>query len=243
MSNFKIDKALEEQYAQRLSQKLEQEMENDNGFADLDYPEALDQKCRKLIQEEYTRMRRKKRLLTAKRVLNRAAILFVALIALGGVLFMTVDAIRIPIMNLFIEMKETSWIIRGTKQDDPIGETFTRTDHDFTNAYANRMPLEFSVMQLHIDTEENFVCDFENHLEQHIFLTIGSKETVVSIDSEGIDLSMELMINDNPGVLVAEGERCQLVWRDDESMIGLSCMGIPYTDVITLAETISGPAQ
>lgn len=255
MNNLKINQELEDQYvdasvalimdqyAQVLSQKLDQEMENDKECADLVYPEALDQRCQQLIQEEYTRMRRKKRLVTAKKILNRAAIIFVALLAIGGVLFTTVEAIRLPIMNLFIEMKEASWIISGIKQDDPIGETFTRTDHDFTNAYANRMPLEFSVMQLYVDTEVWFTCDFKNHLDQQVHLAIEPKETVTSVDTEGMDFSMEVMINKCPGILIAEDEICQLIWRQDEYLVSLCTIGIPYKDVISLAETISRPAQ
>jgi len=255
MSNLKIDKALEEQYVdasaalimdqytKRLSQKLEQEMESDNGFADLDYPEALDQRCQQLIQEEYTRMRRKKRLLTAKRVLNRAAILFVALIALGGVLFMTVDAIRIPIMNFFIEKQEESWHITGSSQDTTIVESPGTSTWGFTNSYANRMPSEFGVTEILADSEDSFVGIFGNALGQEIRLSINPAGASISVDSENADITKEVSINNFQGVLIVEREYCRLVWLQDEVLIGIVCKNIEHESAVSLAETISGPAQ
>lgn len=255
MNNLKINQELKDQYVdasaalimdqytQRLSQKLEQEMESDNEYAELVCSDSLDQRCRQLIKEGYTRMRRKKRLATVKKVLNRAAILFVTLLAIGGVLFTTVEAIRLPIMNLFIEMKETSWIVRGVQPSDPIVESTDGTEFNFIIPLANHMPSEFSVKEGYVDSEFMFVGDFENDFEQQVHLSIGPKETVTSVDTEGMDLSMDVTINNCPGVLIAEDELCQLIWQQDEYLICLGTIGIPYKEVISLAETISRPAQ
>lgn len=255
MNNLKINQELKDQYVdasaalimdqytQRLSQKLEQEMESDNEYAELVCSDSLDQRCRQLIKDEYARIRRKRRLVTAKKILNRAAIIFVALLALSSVLFMTVDAIRIPIMNFFIEKQEESWHITGASQGTAKVESPEVSTFGFTNSYANRMPSDFSVVEILSDLEISFFGMFENSLGQTIRLSIGTAESSTHLDSENVDMSMDVLINNHPGVLLVEDETCRLAWIQDEVIIIIISKKMDYSDVISLAETISRPAQ
>ena len=251
MNNLRIDKELEEQYvdasvalfmdqyAQVLSQKLDQEMENDKEYADLVYPESLDQRCRKLIQDEHKRMRRKKRVVTVKKVLNRAAIILVALLALSSVLFMTVDAIRIPIMNFFVEKQSDSWHITGSSQNTAKVESQGTSTFGFTNSYANRMPSEYSVVQIIFDTHTDFFGVFENSLGQEVRLFINPAESNIYIDSENVDTAEYILVLDYEGVLISEGEYCRVVWLQNDVLITIISKNMDNQSAIALAELIS----
>lgn len=255
MNNLKIDKELEEQYldasvalfmdqyVQLLSQKLDQEMENDNDYVELIYPESLDQRCRQLIKDEHTRIRRKKRLVTAKKVLNRAAIIVVAFLALGSVLFMTVDAIRIPIMNFFVEKQRDSWHITGALQDTTKVESSGLSAIDFSNAYANRIPREYELTEILEDSEETFVGIFGNSLGQEIRFSVNPAGASIRVDSENADIAKDILVCNYPGVLLVEDEYCRLVWHQDEALIGIVSKNMGHESVLSLAEVIARPSK
>ena len=102
-----------EQYMTALAESLAAE-----DRAPVEIGAELDGRCRKLIKKGYARQLRRsvgKKLLRGASV---AAIVFLLLCGVFAVLFSTVEAIRVPIINFFIEQKEKYLEITGKDQDE-----------------------------------------------------------------------------------------------------------------------------
>ena len=110
MKNFKIDQTVYEKYVDAtveffmecysgtLSSAIQEELK-DGENQDVVFPKELDKRCQTLIKKECAKQRMKQ---TAKNVikgLRYAAIFAVVMLSFTSLLFMTVEAVRIPIIN------------------------------------------------------------------------------------------------------------------------------------------------
>ena len=112
--------AFMDQYAQALDAGIDRKIEECAGDA---FPEELDKRCRALIEQANRKAKNKKRIKSALRVLRSAAVVAVVLVGLFSVLFVSVEAFRIPILNFFIEKTDRYWEITATPKEAfiPIG--------------------------------------------------------------------------------------------------------------------------
>ena len=152
---------------------------------------------------------------------------------------MTVDAIRIPIMNFFVEKQSDSWHITGSSQDTTKVESPVASTFDFTNSYANRMPSELHVDKILMDSETSFFGVFGNDRGQEIRLSISPAESSVCIDSENAYRAEKVSIHNYQGVLIAEDESCRVVWLQDNVLITIICKNMDTQSVISLADDIA----
>lgn len=114
-----------EQYAKALDAGIDKKMEE---CAEDVFPPELEKRCRALIQREYAKEQSRKRRKSALRVLRSAAVVAVALLSLCSVLFMTVEAFRLPVINFFVQKTERYWQISGQENADMIPEVFNPED-------------------------------------------------------------------------------------------------------------------
>ena len=114
-----------EQYAKALDAGIEKTLEECEAE---EFPPELEKRCRALIEREYARSKKKKRRTFAVRVLQRAAVVVVALLSLSSVLFMTVEAFRLPVMNFFVEKTERYWQMTANPQEDTVISEYNPND-------------------------------------------------------------------------------------------------------------------
>ena len=110
MSKRSIDKQIYEQYVDATVALFMEHYAVALGDAtmqtkapELSCSETLDLRCMTAIRKECAKLRRKEAWKSTKRVLRSAAVLLIALLSLSSVLFMTVEAFRVPVINFFIE--------------------------------------------------------------------------------------------------------------------------------------------
>ena len=87
-----------DQYAAALDAGIDKKMAD---CADMAFPPELDRRCRALIQQAHKKQKHKK---AALRVLRSAAVVAIVLISLCSVLFVSVEAFRIPVENFFAKI-------------------------------------------------------------------------------------------------------------------------------------------
>lgn len=110
-----------EQYAKALDAGIDKKMEECEGE---EFPPELEKRCRALIEKEYAKTKNEKRRKGVMRILQKAAIVVVALLSLSSVLFMTVEAFRQPIMNFFIEKTDRYWQMTANPDKDTMPDAY-----------------------------------------------------------------------------------------------------------------------
>lgn len=110
-----------EQYAKVLDAGIDKKLEE---CADEEFPPELEKRCRALIEKEYAKSKSEKRRKGVVRFLQRAAIVVVALLSLSSVLFMTVEAFRLPVMNFFVEKTDRYWQMTANSDENTIPATY-----------------------------------------------------------------------------------------------------------------------
>jgi ABC-type glycerol-3-phosphate transport system permease component len=71
-----------------------------------EFPQELDARCRKIIENARKQRRRNQMLRSFMRICRSAAVLLVVLMCVGTTLFFTVESFRLPVMNLIFERME-----------------------------------------------------------------------------------------------------------------------------------------
>ena len=106
-----------EQYAKALDAGIDQKLEE---CADEEFPPELEKRCRALIEKESAKSKNEKRRKGVMRILQRAAVVVVALLSLSSILFMTVEAFRLPVMNFFVEKTDRYWQMTANPDENAV---------------------------------------------------------------------------------------------------------------------------
>lgn len=199
--------AFMEQYAQALDAGIDKTMEECAGE---DFSPELDARCRELIQREYAKVKKQKRRKCILRWLRSAAIITVVTLSLFSVLFVTVEAFRLPIMNYFIEKTGRYWLLSGEKITK-VTENFNPDD-----------PLEpilsgdFALVDISGSWEDgNMVAVYENNSGSvEIDFFVMPANGTVKIFTENAEAS-QINIAGHDAYQYVEEEKVTVLWLDD----------------------------
>ena len=114
-----------EEYAKALNAGLDQQME---ASAAEEFPKELEERCLALIRKETAKQRNQKRKKNALRVLRSAAAVVLVLLSVSSILFMSVEAFRLPIINFFVEKTDRYWQLSGVENEDTAQDVFDPKD-------------------------------------------------------------------------------------------------------------------
>lgn len=205
---------LMDQYAEEEGKRLLLEFEEAERKGDVpEIPPELDEKCLQLIKGTFAKKRRKDRIRRIARKLTSAAALVLLFLGLATTLVMSVDAIRIPVMNFFLynETQYSSLFLGEDRNPVPFQENIT------SKIKSAPLPSDYELI---IDRSEDngtfFLCyqNTEGHL---ISFTTYLPDCALNYDTENI-VQTELTIYDHPAFfIVKDGYR--VIWLDsDENM-------------------------
>ena len=110
-----------EQYAKALDAGIDKRIEECEGE---EFPPELEKRCRALIEKESAKSKNEKRRKGVMLILQRAAVVVVALLSLSSILFMTVEAFRLPVMNFFIEKTDRYWQMTANPDENAVPATY-----------------------------------------------------------------------------------------------------------------------
>jgi len=222
-----------DQYAKAMNAGFDAMMEES---ADNEFPPELEKRCLALIEQEYAKERNKRRRKAALRVLRSAAAVVVVVLGLCSILFMTVEAFRVPIMNFFAEKHDGHLELRGTYAESESPSVFNPDD-----PLGDIIPAEYTLADINSDWQKGLVtavyCNEENSI---ILFSIEPSENSMLIDDEDAEtLQFQLMNCD--AYLLREDEMIRLVWLDSDNCktFTICANKIQKDAVIALAEAVA----
>lgn len=216
-------------YAQALTEEIDKKIEECAGDA---FPEELDNRCRALIEQANRKAKNKKRRKSVLRVLRSAAVVAVVLVGLFSVLFVSVEAFRLPVMNYFLEKTDRYWHVSS----QPIVWVPERINPE--NPLENIIPDDF--MLVHVDGEwesGNFNAEYFNGRKSKVTLMVFPSGGMGQIDTEGAYIT-QCEIGGYPAVMATEDYAVRLMWTDEStsSVYTILTMYIAEDVVINIAE-------
>ena len=213
-----------DQYAAALDAGIDKKMAD---CADMAFPPELDRRCRALIQQAHKKQKHKK---AALRVLRSAAVVAIVLISLCSVLFVSVEAFRIPVENFFAKIYDGHLALKGEEAfnpDDPLGGI---------------LPDDYTLSSISNNWELGMVAaSYSNSDGSDVFFSIAPGGSTVLVDN--VDASTRhFRLLDHDAYLLTEGENIRLVWLDTttEQTFTLCSSKIPEKTVLSMAERVAG---
>lgn len=218
-----------EQYAVTMRENLCDELLSEEP---VEVPDALDQKCRKLIRRKLAKERRKHARKKLLRFTGYAAAAIIAVFGIGGILFATVDAVRVPIMNLFIDQKDGYLEFRYAEESDWVFE-------NAEDPLAGLLPEGYSLLLLDSSNYGSLTAYYENLQGDILTFNAYADTSLLQVDNEIAANTEKVQILSYNGILI-EKNGYQLVWLDTDEgkLYQLTASALSREEMIALAENI-----
>ena len=204
----------------------------------IEFPPHLHDQCMALIKDAHKKRKQQQRGKQVLKVLHMAAVFTLVMLSLTSILFVTVEAVRIPIMNFFIQQNEKYWNITS----DALGHGKTDANTiDWTDPLQGLLDKEYKLVFQEGNSCNNAAAIYENSNAEQIFFSANPTGGSIGIDSEDIDYSKELLICGYDAILVAEDQIITLVWMHNEldAIFTIVADGITESQVIHIAEQLT----
>lgn len=196
-----------EQYAKALNAGINKRMED---CAEEDFPEELDKRCRALIAQASRKSQNKKRRKSALRVLRSAAVVVLVMLSLCSVLFVSVDAFRIPVMNFFIEKTDRYWQMTADPEEDTIPVRY-----DTENPLDGIIADIFELTSLSGSVESgDLMAKYNDGDNVEITLLANFSFGNTQIDGED-SIITDTKVAGHAGQLYVKGDSIRLIWLDE----------------------------
>lgn len=228
-----------EYYSSALTEHVKTEMMSSDS---VDISEELDQKCRTLIRKECAKRKRKVFFKGLSKGFSYAAALLVVLLSMSSALFITVEAVRIPIINFFIEQGDGYWVITGEDEDKNSSGQGGHQDEvmfDETDPLSGLLPAGFK-LERYIQLNTGATAMYADESGNNVVLVLTQDSSALMIDTEDAEYTKELSVMECKAILV-KTENLSLVWLDSqrEVLYNLIVDDIAEEDLIKIAEEVT----
>lgn len=245
MENHKISDATREkyedavvsvfmdQYAAALEASIDQEMD---ACQQNEFPAELDKRCLELIQKEHAKKKRRVWSKQVMRVCRSAAIFAVALLAVCSVLFVSVEAFRIPVMNFFAEQNTRYLQLSGKENTDAIPEAF-----DVKNPLDGMIPDGFVLARITGEWGTHFyMAEYSNKEGAEFSLEVIYSTGNAQIDSEDAQVTPTKLLG-HDAKISKEGNQVQISWLDENlsRIFTISTSNVSEEAVLFCAEDVA----
>ena len=222
-----------EQYAKALDAGIDKKLEE---CADEEFPPELEKRCRALIEKEYAKSKSEKRRKGVVCFLQRAAIVVVALLSLSSVLFMTVEAFRLPVMNFFVEKTDRYWQMTANPEESAIP-----VEYDLENPLDGIISDIFELASLSGSVETgNLIAKYSDGDKAEIKLFVEDSLGSLQVDGENAMVT-DTKVAGHDAHLYVEGNIVRLAWLDENisRTFGINAVNVTEDTVMYLAETFA----
>ena len=204
---------------------------------DISFPEDLDRRCRELIRKEQTHIRRKHIGRAVCRAGRVAAIFMIGILLLSGVLFATVEAMRIPILDLLVEKTPSHWSFSGYREAE---EDIPRDVIDPADPLGPFLPEGFSLVEAEGDTVGKLCGAYENAEGDYIRIRSLPKEEQPAPDWDGSESLNLCRINHYDVTLAVKGREITVFWYQEEMdcCFTITASGLSKDQVVATTELV-----
>ena len=148
------------------------------------FPDELDTRCRHLIEKAMKRKKAQCRMRYAGKTLRYLCSVAIVFLSLMSLLFMTVEAVRAPIINYYIENIDNNYLEIGVYDDskNDISESFDPAD-----PLAGIIPEEYQLITYDAVSEFDFSAAYEGSDNIQVFIKARPLSGLTGVDLEGTD--------------------------------------------------------
>ena len=208
--------------------------EQNNG----EFPQELDARCRKIIENARKQRRRNQMLRSFMRVCRSAAVLLVVLMCVGTTLFFTVESFRLPVINLIFERMENYTQI-SSKHTTVMSKT-VGMDVDLNDPLKLVLEGAFQLTDIQNNWDNGqLIAQYESPDAKVIFF-VEDYSGVLQIDTEDSVVTTPVIMNYEV-IMAQKGDRYIIVWADEQTgrAYELCTYGFSELDAVDLcAQTI-----
>lgn len=200
----------------------------DADAAPIQLPEELDRKCRGLLKKAIRRQRWQQCQKAAFKTLGRVAVVAMVLLSTFTVLFMSVEAIRVPVINYYLTHSKLGYSsMSAIPQENP--------DFDREHPLKDMLPPGYTLTQKECTAENNFIALYVNEEGNSVFVSCRPSSNVTTIDTEDAVVQNFSIFNCDV-VMATEGDAVTLMfgyepWETTIVMV----VSDPQIDTIGLA--------
>lgn len=197
----------------------------------IELPASLDAWVEEYARKEIKEKNRKKRLSSIKKFSKRAAIFIIVLMSAMTTLMFTVEAVRIRVLNFFIEINEKYTEVRVNEvTEDNITPVLEWENYYIPEYTPDRYFYEGSV-----DGGLIKILKY-NDGENQIIFTQARNGTSIQLDTEDAVVST-VMIDGTEGQLIIKGDRVMLFWYNDDKSFTITGY-VSEDEVIRMMESL-----
>lgn len=200
------------------------------------FPDALDTRCRATIKKETAIRKRQRCLKSVVKGLQYVAVFAVVLLALASVLFVSVEAIRVPIINYFISA-DGDYLEIGQASNV---ENVVKSSINWKDPLAGVIPQGYMLSMQKEDLQGGVTAIYDNADNNTIYFTSRQINSIKRIDAENAQSIRDIQIHGCDGVLVIKNGIITVTWGDDilNKAFSITASGLTENDVITIAERL-----
>lgn len=193
---------------------------------DLAFPAALDDRCRSAIKKEYAVRKRKQSLKSIAKGLRYAASFAVVLLALASVLFISVEAIRVPIINYYIAQSDQ--YVEFTSRQPEVAGIFENINVD--DPLMGLLPQGYQLTKVDKMLPKQITAFYKNSNNDSIYFSANASEAVVRVDAEDTQAVKEIHICGCDGVLVTKDNTTTVTWGNKSGAATFSIISSALTE-------------
>lgn len=184
-------------------------------------PKNLDRKCRQVIQQNFAKQRNKDNAKKILRLTGKAAVYAFVLLFLSLTTILSVEALRVPFLNYFIQDQDRSSVITFTDQTVP------PLNHDNGDPLEGLLPDNY----VQADFENNDGMIYSVYTDENGNFAMFNMSTAYGkyfYDSEDTTYTNTHLLNFE--AIYRNAEDLQMIWIDEERQIVYSFSATEMTE-------------
>ena len=203
---------LMEEYAEKNGEKL---LEEFNHSESAEMPADLDDECRKMIRQHFSRQKNKIRISKTLRFIAKSVATIVVVFGLASTLFFSVDAIRVPVLNFLLENQIGSLLI--TKDPESSSITVNPQNHlaQDPSSMEYLIPMGYDLKKYTPNPNGTFFASYTNESGDVVKLQTVLDDGMFASDTENA-VTESVTISGYKGTLVQK-EGFTLIWHVPEA--------------------------
>lgn len=207
-------------------------------------PVQLQEKCKHVIKTENRRRNRRTLLRSTHRFAKGAAIFLVACLALSSVLFVSVEAVRTPIISFYTKQEDGNMLISGNADDLDFNDTTPVMTFNESDPLAGYLPEDFSLAELtgSMDGLGLNATYYNADMTHYITFSCINTDALISIDTDDCKVT-EFELGGEKAIMSVDLENNYviLVWKNAHinKMLSLTATCLTEEKVFLMADALN----
>lgn len=178
-----------------------------------DIPDDLDQKCRNTIRSATAKINRRAHFAHGLRTLSRAAVFVLVLFGVSTALVLSVDALRIPVLNFFLRSSERYTVIALDEENQSIQEE----SDNIRNRIEYLIPGDYNLVLEEASEHGSLQLAYQGSHDEIIVLIVTPASGQLIMDTESADVK-RMKVNEQDALFV-DKNGLHIVWMNPEDSL------------------------